>query len=215
MSLTTLPPTRQALLRELKRAGEARAETLAERLGITVSAVRQQLSALHGDGLVSWREERSGPGRPKHVWTLAPAGEALFPHAYDELSNELLDGVAAEDPDLVDRLFARRRERRIDQAGARLTGLDPAARVAELARILDEDGYVATWLTQADGSFLVVEQHCAIFAVARRYRHACSSEIEFIRAVLPEASVERVSHIVEGATRCAYEIRPRPHGTVG
>ena len=208
MSLATLPPTRQALLRELKHAGEARAETLAERLGITVSGVRQQLAALQGDGLVSWRELRSGPGRPKHLWTLAPAGEALFPQAYDELSNELLDGVAAEDPAMLDRLFTRRRERRIEQARTRLAGLDLADRVAELAGILDRDGYVATWFSQPDGSFLVVEQHCAIFAVARRYRHACSSEIEFIRAVLPDATVERVAHIVEGATRCAYEIRP-------
>ena len=52
VSLATLPPTRQTLLRELKRAGEARAETLAEQLGITVSGVRQQLAALQGDGLV-------------------------------------------------------------------------------------------------------------------------------------------------------------------
>jgi DeoR family suf operon transcriptional repressor len=210
VSLATLPPTRAALLRELKRTGEARAELLAERLGITVSGVRQQLAALQGDGLVAWREQRSGPGRPKHLWSLAPAGEALFPQAYDDLSNELLDGVAAEDPDLVGRLFARRRERRIAQARARLAGLDLAARVAELARILDDDGYEATWLEQPDGTFLVVEQHCAIFAVARRYRHACASEIEFIRAVLPDAAVERVSHIVEGATHCAYEIRPAP-----
>ncbi len=207
MSLATLPPTRQSLLRELKHAGEARAETLAERLGITVSGVRQQLASLQRDGLVAWREQRSGPGRPKHLWTLAPAGEALFPQAYDELSNELLDGVAAEDPDMLDRLFSRRRERRVEQAHARLGGLGLAGRVAELARILDDDGYVATWSTQPDGSFLVVEQHCAIFAVARRYRHACASELEFIRAVLPDATVGRVAHIVEGATRCAYEIR--------
>ena len=28
------------------------------------------------------------------------------------------------------------------------------------------------------------------------------------RAVLPEASVERILHMVAGAPRCAYEIRP-------
>ena len=32
---------------------------------------------------------------------------------------------------------------------------------------------------------------------------------DFIRAVLPEATVERTQHMVEGARRCAYEVRPR------
>jgi DeoR family suf operon transcriptional repressor len=210
VTLSTLPSTRQALLRELKNVGEARAETLAARLGITESAVRQQLAVLHADGLVSRREQRDGPGRPKFVWALASAGESLFPQAYDELTNELLDGIVEEDPALVGRLFDRRRARRLDQANHRLAGLTLADRVAELARILDEDGYLATWEVRPDGSFLVIEHHCAIFAVARRYGHACSSEIDFIRAVLPDATVERISHIVEGATRCAYQITPTP-----
>ena len=47
-----------------------------------------------------------------------------------------------------------------------------------------------------------------IRAVALRYGQACTSEIDFIRAVLPEATVERILHMVAGAPRCAYEIRP-------
>jgi DeoR family suf operon transcriptional repressor len=53
----------------------------------------------------------------------------------------------------------------------------------------------------------VVEHNCAIWAVARRYGQACTSELDFIRAVLPDAHIERVQHMVEGARRCAYEIR--------
>jgi DeoR family suf operon transcriptional repressor len=45
--------------------------------------------------------------------------------------------------------------------------------------------------------------------VAQRYGQACSSEIEFIRSVLPEAEVERVQHMVAGAPHCAYEIRDK------
>ncbi len=53
---------------------------------------------------------------------------------------------------------------------------------------------------------LRVEKNCEIARVGKRYGQACSSEIEFIRAVLPEARVERISHIVEGARHCAYDI---------
>ena len=84
-----------------------------------------------------------------------------------------------------------------------------SAKVDELARILDEDGYLATAERVARDHFRVVEHNCAITDVARRYGQACTSEIDFIRAVLPEATVERTSHIIEGARHCAYDVRRR------
>jgi DeoR family suf operon transcriptional repressor len=207
-ALDRLPPTRRAIVRALKERGVAGAEELAAPLGITASAVRQQLAELRAAGLVVHEEERGAPGRPRHRYALAPAGHALFPAAYGDLTLELLDGVTAEEPALVDRLFDRRRQRRVEQARARLAGRAFADQVAELARILDEDGYVAACEEMPDGAWRIVEHHCAIFSVARRYGQACSSEIEFLRAVLSGASVERVAHLVAGAHHCAYEVRP-------
>jgi DeoR family suf operon transcriptional repressor len=206
--LASLPSTRRALLVTLKRLGQARAEELAEAVEVTVSAVRQHLAGLMRDGLVEHMELRGAPGRPKHLYHLSPAAEAFFPRAYGELTNELLDYVAEEDPELVDRVFERRRRRRVHDARARLAGKDLESRVAELTRILDEDGYVADSVAMPDGSFRIVEHNCAIFSVARRYGQACSSEIDFIRTVLSDARVERVAHMMAGARMCAYEVRP-------
>ena len=36
--------------------------------------------------------------------------------------------------------------------------------------------------------YRIVEHNCAIWAVAQRYGQACTSEIDFIRTVLPEAT---------------------------
>ena len=71
-ALAELPATRRALLIALRKRGEARAEELAEQLDITVSAVRQHLQGLAAADLVAHREERAGPGRPRHVYRLAP-----------------------------------------------------------------------------------------------------------------------------------------------
>ena len=203
--------TRDALLTLLKKRGEARAEEIAVALGITVSAVRQHLAGLTADGLVAHRELRAGRGRPKHVYRLTPAAEARFPKTYGELTNELLEYVADEDPAMVAKLFDRRRARRIEQAKARLAPLASfEERVCELATILDEDGYLAEYELADDGSFRIIEHNCAILTVALRYGNACSSELDFIRAVLPEATVERTSHMVAGAHHCGYEVRPRP-----
>jgi len=59
----------------------------------------------------------------------------------------------------------------------------------------------------ASGVYRIVEHNCAIWAVAQRYGQACTSELEFIRTVLPGATVERVEHMISGARRCAYEVR--------
>lgn len=207
--MTTLSPSRRQLLLAIKRAGEARAEDLGRELGITVSAVRQQLEGLVDEGLATYTERRSGArGRPTHLYRLTRESEGLFPKAYGGLTNELLGYVTDADPALVDAIFERRRARRTEHAQGRVAGKDFAAKVAEVARILDEDGYLAEFEALPDGSFRVTEHNCAVLDVAERYGQACSSEISFLRDVLPEAKVERVSHMIAGAHSCAYLVSP-------
>lgn len=207
-ALDALPMTRRALLEALKRQGQARADDLADRLGITVSAVRQHLAALQADGLVVHTEVRVGPGRPPHNYRLSERGDELFPRRYASIVTDLLVEAEAEDPALIDRLFERRRVRRVERAKARLEGKSFPDRVAELTRVLDEDGYLAEVVPQDDGSFRIVEHNCAILAVASQYGAACGTELEFIREVLPDARVERVAHLLSGGHVCAYEVSP-------
>jgi predicted ArsR family transcriptional regulator len=117
--------------------------------------------------------------------------------------------VEDEDPELIERVFERRRQRRVVQATARLAGKPFSEQVSELTRILDEDGYLATTEAMPDGSYRIVEHNCAILAVASKYGTACGTELDFIREVLPSATVERVSHMMAGAHTCAYEVRPQ------
>ena len=57
-------PTRERILDLLKRRAEATARELATALGITPPAVRQHLTALERDGLVTGRTLRRPVGRP-------------------------------------------------------------------------------------------------------------------------------------------------------
>src|ERR671918_1991995 len=208
IALTTLPITKRAVVTTLKKRGDTTAEALAEQLNMTVSGIRQQLMALERDGFVTYSEVRAGPGRPRHVYRLTPAAHGLFPKAYADLTNELLEYVDDADPELVAHIFDRRRERRIAGALERMEGLDFDSKIAELTRILDEDGYLADVERNEDGSYIVTERNCAIFGVALRYGQACGSELDFIRRVLPDAQVERIAHMVAGAHNCSYRIQP-------
>ena len=203
----TLPAGRRAVLYALRRRGEATAEQVADQLGMTVSGARQHLTALTRAGLVEAAEMPSTElkrGRRTLAYSATAEADQYFPKAYGELTNELLGYVADSNPELLEDLFAKRRQHRIDNAQTRLAGKRTlGAKVAELTRILDEDGYLATYEKVTPGVYRVIEHNCAIWAVAQRYGQACTSEIDFIRAALPEAEIERVQHMVAGARHCA------------
>ncbi|HEX3541432.1 MAG TPA: ArsR family transcriptional regulator [Acidimicrobiales bacterium] len=206
----TQSTTRRAILLNIKKQGEVPAEQLASILGITPSAVRQHLTALLGEGLVAIREQRGGAGRPKHLYSVTAQAEALFPKTYRDLTCELLDYAGAEGPGTVDRLFERRRQRRVADARLRLADKSFDERVVELARILDDDGYLADADHDESGDWRIVEHNCAILEVAFRYGQACSSELGFLRDVMPDAQIDRVSHMASGQRQCAYRIRRQP-----
>jgi len=206
-ALGSLPETRRQMMELLKRRGEADTESIASALDITPSGTRQHLTALVNDGLMTFRADRTGPGRPRHFYMLTPAGDALFPRNYVDLTNELLEYVEDEDPAMLQRIFDRRAQRRLNLARERAVGLSFPEKVKLVATILDEDGYLADFTELPDGTFLITEHNCAVLAVAQRYRLACSTELAFLEALLPEADVTRVAHRLGGAHVCSYAVR--------
>ena len=208
-TLTDLSPAQRLVLVALKKRGEASADELAEDLEITPSGVRQHLAALKSADLVASRQERGRPGRPADLYHGTDLGEALFSRSSDDLSVELLGHIEAEDPELIGRVFERRRRRRVEQARDQLVGKGLDEQVKILAKILDSEGYLADFDKLADGSYRMALHSCAIWAVASRYGQACATELEFLREALPDTEIERVAHKMAGAYACGYEIRPR------
>ena len=202
-------PTRYRVLTALKLLGEASAHQLAERLQMTPMGVRRHLYALEEEGLVRHRVVRQGPGRPRFLYTLTASGHGWFGNRYATLTLDLLHLVRETYGDeAVQALFQRRGEERLARARERLAHLPLPERVAGLAALLDQEGYLADW-RQEDGCFYLCEHHCAIQAVAAEYPQACQSEWRFIQQLFPEAVVERVRHVIGGDTACVYRIQPR------
>jgi DeoR family suf operon transcriptional repressor len=206
--LASLPETRRKVLQHVKKQGEAGVDDLASAIGITVQGVRQHLTALERDGLLAHRQQRDGLGRPRYVYALTPAGDLLFPRNYADLTNELLKYVEDESPELLERIFDKRAQRRLREAQQRTAHLPFAQKVPTIAQILDEDGYLADF-REEDGAFIITEHNCAVLSVALKYGHACGSELAFLQAAMPEADVTRIAHRIKGGHVCAYRIRPR------
>ena len=145
---------------------------------------------LHGDSRDSVPKAQLRGGNRINAPFITDLADDLFPKTYHELTNELLEHLEEEDPELLVRIFERRRQRRVEAARKRLAGKTFDEKVAVLARILDEDGYFADFEGRPDGTYLIREQNCAIWGVAVRYGLACSTELEFLQEAFPEAQID-------------------------
>ena len=201
-----ISPVQRRVLVVLKRLGEATADDLAKTLEISASAVRQHLSALRSAGYIDAEQQRGQPGRPADRFHTTELTEAMFVKDTSNLSIELLSHMEEEDSGLVTRVFERRRQRRVAETADKLAGKTLGEKVAVLTAELDAEGYLADF-DQIDTTHFRINLHsCAMWAVASRYGQACATELDYLRELLPEATIERITHKTAGAHVCAYQV---------
>ena len=200
---------RSAIIDHLKQEGPSDAALMADRLGISAMAVRQHLYGLRDEKLVDYEEEARPLGRPAKLWRLTSAADRFFPDGHAELTLGLIGSMneAFGDKGLEKMLALRAKDqiagyRRVVGAKKTLKG-----RLAALARLRTDEGYMAAVESDGSGVFCFVENHCPICAAASVCQGLCALELEVFQAVMgPEVSVERTDHILAGARRCAYRV---------
>ena len=212
--------TRRAIVQLLKQEGRLDAETLASRLGITAMAVRQHLYALQDEQLITYQEESRPMGRPAKLWQLTAAADRFFPDGYAELTLSLLNSVKEAFGEAgLDRLLEVRSQQQLESYNQQMKGKRLAQgataeqtlkqRLHKLVEIRTNEGYMAEVQTQADGTFLLIENHCPICAAATACTGHCVKELEVFQAILgDDTSIQRIEHIIAGERRCAYQITP-------
>jgi predicted ArsR family transcriptional regulator len=210
MPMTTADTkTADAVLFQLKSLGEAQAETVAIRLGISVQAVRQRLDRLLAENLVEFTDQARGRGRPRRVWSLTARAISLFPDTHAQLTVDLIGTIRSE---LGEKAFDRLLRRRAGEIAAsyrqRLAGeRDMPGKLTALAEMRSAEGYMARLEEVPDDGYLLVEDHCPICAAAITCQGFCSIELEVFKGLLDEGwQIERQDHLLSGARRCTYRI---------
>jgi predicted ArsR family transcriptional regulator len=200
-----------AILFQLKSLGEAQAETLARRLGISVQAVRQRLERLLTENLVVYSDRAHGRGRPRRLWSLAPGAASRFPDTHAQLTVDLIGTIRSELGESALAKLLERRQKQITAVYRKRLAREPdvAGKLTALADMRSAEGYMARVEAVADEGFLLVEDHCPICAAAMTCQGFCSIELQVFRNLLgPGWQIERQDHLVTGARRCAYRITP-------
>jgi len=210
MDLAQLP-AHDRLLVLLKSSGPATTAELADRLGITGEAARQQLQRLQAEAMVEASTQIRGRGRPLQVWRLTAAANRRFPDAHAELTAQLIQTIRKTlgEPAL-DRVIEAREKELLGSYRLVLKDIPRLKdRVERLVSLRNAEGYMAE--CRADkGEYLLVENHCPICAACGVCLQLCRSEWALFSKLLgPKVSVNREEHIINGARRCVYRVRPR------
>jgi predicted ArsR family transcriptional regulator len=194
----------------IKTRGPQTAQQLAALLNLTSMGARKQLEAWQQKGMLTYEDVADKPGRPARRWLLTEAGHARFPDRHAELTVQLIDQVRSlfGDAGLEKLIASREQASELEYRQHLAASRTLPERVAALVRARSAEGYMAELEAQADGSLLLVENHCPICAAARQCQKFCRSELELFQRVLgPDCSVGRMEHMLAGARRCVYVIK--------
>ena len=196
------------ILAVLKRRGQSSVDDLASALELAPMTVRQHLTALERDELVTVAERRNGAGRPRHLYSLTERGDAAFPRRYDRFAALLLAELQELDPELfagpecsdrmglvLDRLARREAAAHIE----RLAGLPVPERAQAAAAVLHETGGFAEAVEVARG-VEIRDYNCVYRGLRPAEGGPCAWHSRLV-PLLMQTPVEDVP-VADGAGRC-------------
>ncbi len=205
-------PTRRRVITLLAQQGLLTVPQLAQRLGLTVPAVRRHLDLLEQEGLVAGEQAAAaqrGRGRPARAYRLSAAGRAHLGSDYDHLATEALQFLAQAVGREGVRQFAHARAQGMQQRYAQaLHQVGPQQRVQVLAQMLTADGYYAAGQPESatpDSPSVVCQHHCPVSGVAGDFPELCEEETAMFSRLLG-MPVTRTATIAAGAPGCITHI---------
>ncbi len=192
----------------IKTQGEMGAKALAQALSMTTMGVGQHLNKLLEKGWVKTSVRKTGRGRPSAVWQLSASGHAQYTDRHANLTLDLIKLVEVNFGEQgLEQIIQGRSQQCLTHYLEQLDGLSLPQRVARLAQLRSEEGYMAKVVEQEKG-FLLIEDHCPICTAAKTCQGFCKTELENFQACFAGvADVSRTEHILQGASRCCYEIK--------
>jgi predicted ArsR family transcriptional regulator len=198
---------RGQIIKLLQRNGPMGIKDLRQALGVSDTAIRQQLQYLIADDLVeATTAPAKGRGRPGRVYALTDNARHLFACECEDLALALYNELLHEfGPEVVQRLLARVGQRMADQYKHQMRGLALQERVRMYARLLDERGIMSD-VTEAEDALILHEYNCPYHELAASHIEICEMEQRMLSEVLG-ADVELTHTIVDGHHRCSFVVK--------
>ncbi len=206
----------QRIIKLLMRQGPMTISELVAALGVTTTAIRQQVNRLLAEGWLMRSQRRGGPGRPADVFAVAEEAKRLFGGQAEELSRLLLDEIERSDGPDKRRALLEAVGRRMAGSARPFVGQGHASdRFARLADLLSREGVLAEADRSGDELKLAVFT-CPYHGVASGHREICEMEREAFSELLGDAvALDRC--VLDGHPCCEFRAPAgrEPPGSAG
>jgi predicted ArsR family transcriptional regulator len=205
---------KKKLLYYLKVMQQAGLEELAKVMKVSRMAIHKHLDLLQRRGLVEAVEIRGHVGRPRMIYQLTSQSKTVFPKSYGAIATHALDFIERNmGKEAVEKVLQERQSELFDQYYKRLKDLDFDRQVKELARIRDEEGYIAESKkeSKSGGKYVLLEYNCPIIHIAEKHWEACSTETALFEKLLG-ANIETTHRAAKGDLICKFVIKERKEG---
>jgi predicted ArsR family transcriptional regulator len=199
----------------LKVMQQANLEELSSVMKISRMAVHKHLNILQKRGLIESVETRGHQvGRPRMIYQLTNQSKTIFPKSYSAIATHALDFIERNmGNDGVVKVLQERQEELYDQYYDRLKDLDFDQKVKELAKIRDEEGYMAESKNESKNRRvqIILEYNCPIIHIAEKHWEACTVETKLFEKLLG-AKIETTHRAAKGDLVCKFVIKEIKEG---
>jgi DeoR family suf operon transcriptional repressor len=201
---------RAEVLRLIQRQGSASIKELEAALGVTTTAVREQVDRLLREGFLQATRVRGEIGRPYYVYSLTPKAQELFPKDYATLALLLLEEtLALHGQEGLRELLNRVSRRMAEKFQGQAQGHELSQKLLGLVAGLGDLGMEVSMLPVGEqgDDFILKTATCPYFEVARNHREICDMEQEMMAELLgPGVGIHLSSCIIDGKHACEFHI---------
>ncbi len=189
----------------LAKQGPMTVTELTESLGVTRTAVRQQVMPLMVEGLLERSHRQQATGRPADVFALSDRGRQLFAQEVGEFTQLLLREIAESEGPAKLRLLIEGVFQRMARKLKPLLGEGtPTEQLDRLAQLLSEHG-IASDVQHAGKDLSLTVYSCPYHGLAGDYPEICEMEQRAYNELLGNQT-ELAQCILKGHGHCEFRL---------
>jgi len=198
--------TREKIILLLKKNGAMSIDNISKELNITSMGIRQHLLSLEKRGIIDYKANRRGIGRPAFLYKLTDTADDLFPKAYREFIMTTFKYIEDnEGRDKIDEIFKWRKSKLLKDMKETLSDKKTfQEKVHGFKDILESKGYLVEFKA-TNKHYTIKQYNCPIYKLAAEYKEACRYELQMYKDLLGKV-VSREECISDGDPSCTYII---------
>ena len=205
-----ISPAGMRILRLLVGRPPQTISELIRAIGVTRTAVSEQLNELVAAGLVARTMERlPGRGRPRYLYSATPSAlMLLFSRGQELVLPSIWRAIdQAGGRELTQKVLAQVTQAVVDHYRPRITGRTVRERLRQIAEVLSDEGHLVEVIEDAHGRVLFRKRSCGFLSMFEDSRTICNLDLNVISS-LAQAPLKQIECRHDGAPCCTFEVLP-------